>query len=195
MFKQLRNLALCLGVLSMTAAPALADGNRGQRGYQDNHRGHHRADNHRGYNNGYRQQRRDNRQAYRQGRQDQRQAYRHNSYQNRGYNQHRGYTQQRRNNAYAYYSRGYHQQNYRGPRVVYAPRYTAPYPSYNYRPAYNVGHRYPAYNRYRVNNYSRYGLYNPPRGHYWSHNNNDAYLVAAGTGLIAGVVIGALGGY
>lgn len=138
-----------------------------------------------------RDDRRDNRWDRRDDRRDNRWDHRQDrrNY-NRNYNRNYGY-----NNRNYNYGRPAYQPRYSwnpSRRVVYAPNFYYP----NYRPYYSVGGRFYDYNRYRINDYQRWGLYHPPQGYYWVRHNNDAYLAAAGTGLIAGIIIGALaGGY
>tara|TARA_B100000678_G_C17802314_1_gene339433 strand:- start:26 stop:211 length:186 start_codon:yes stop_codon:yes gene_type:complete len=45
-----------------------------------------------------------------------------------------------------------------------------------------------------ITNYSTYGLYAPPPGHYWvrDHHSGDAILASVATGAIIGLVVGAL---
>ena len=89
---------------------------------------------------------------------------------------------------------------YYRPRYTYNPRQTVIYsPSYindwryrSYQPRYRVGNYLSLSSQYYINDYTRYGLYQPPQGYYWVRQDNDAYLAAAGTGLIAGIIIGAL---
>lgn len=42
--------------------------------------------------------------------------------------------------------------------------------------------------RYKISNYSAYGLYAPPRGYQWTRVGNDAVLTAVTTGVIAAAV-------
>lgn len=82
-------------------------------------------------------------------------------------------------------------------RVIYAPQYGHYYkPNYRYIPRYQLGHRiYSGGYTYVIHDYHRYGLYVPPHGHQWVRHDGDAYLIAAGTGLVAGIIIGAMLGY
>lgn len=70
------------------------------------------------------------------------------------------------------------------PRVVYRP-------AYGHGPGYGwkVGHRYRDYYRgpiYVVNDYPRYHLRRPPRGHQWVRDDRgNMLLVAIATGIIA----------
>ena len=153
----------------------------------------------------HRWDRRDNRRDQRWDRRDTRRDHRwdrndnrrhdnwnrnNNRYYGNNHNQYYGHNNYRRDN---------YRQNYRpryswnpSRRVVYAPNFYYP----NYRPRYSVGARFYNYNNYRINDYQRWGLYQPPRGYHWVRHDNDAYLAAAGTGLVAGIIIGALaGGY
>lgn len=50
------------------------------------------------------------------------------------------------------------------------------------------GHRVPGWQRYREVDYRRYHLNRPPQGHRWVRVDNDFLLIAAGTGLIAGII-------
>ncbi|MEL6245098.1 MAG: RcnB family protein [Pseudomonadota bacterium] len=45
-----------------------------------------------------------------------------------------------------------------------------------------------------IRDYHHYGLYAPPRGYHWVHDydSGDAVLAAITTGVIAGLVIGAI---
>ncbi|MFI8717229.1 RcnB family protein [Stenotrophomonas sp. NPDC077464] len=82
------------------------------------------------------------------------------------------------------------------PRVVYRP---APPPRVVYRPApgpgygWARGHRYNEYYRgpvYVVNDYSRYSVRRPPRGHHWIRDDRgNLLLVAIASGIIADFVI------
>jgi len=44
--------------------------------------------------------------------------------------------------------------------------------------------------RYIVNDYGRYHLHTPPRGHHWVRVNNDVILAAVASGLVVSVVNG-----
>lgn len=207
------------GLVFASAAPALAQhhGNKGHhsgysgknhKGYGGGYKGHHGGgykSHHGGKSqyNGYR------------GKTSGYKGYGHQTYKghhggyygNKGYNHYRGYGKPRyygHNNVYR--PRVYHPPrptySYRPkPRyswnpsrpVVYAPYFQTYYPNYrSYQPRFSVGYSI-NYNHYpRIYDYHRYGLYAPPSGHYWVHADGDAYLTAAGTGLIAGIVIGAL---
>lgn len=44
--------------------------------------------------------------------------------------------------------------------------------------------------RYIVNDYGRYHLYAPPRGHHWVRVNDDVVLAAVASGLVVSVVNG-----
>tara|TARA_B100000678_G_scaffold116006_2_gene97217 strand:- start:295 stop:972 length:678 start_codon:yes stop_codon:yes gene_type:complete len=209
--KKLMGFALLTG--SMTAATALpsaaqsysqgsqggyvvqntqgyATGHNGGRSYHDRHnnRWDRHDRNHGGWDRNHRRHdrwdRHDNRRDYYRGRHDD--HSRHNSW-NRGHFY------------YGYPNYGYRPSyNYRpryswnpSQRVVYAPHFT----NRHYRPRYPVGGHFHDWNRHRINDYHRWGLYQPPNGYYWVRHNNDAYLAAAGTGLVAGIIIGALTGY
>lgn len=97
------------------------------------------------------------------------------------------------------------------PVVVYRPSYNyyprssvtvtyghsyGPYYYSGYQPRYDVGHYY-SYGPRRtvyINDYSHYGLYDPPRGYHWVRDNDrgDAILASVATGAILGLVIGAI---
>ncbi len=65
----------------------------------------------------------------------------------------------------------------------------------DYRPRYAVGGNYHCHNRtVYINDYDRYGLYDPPRGYHWVRDDDtgDAILASAATGAIIGLVIGAI---
>lgn len=199
---RMAGIALLTGSLVLgTATPAFADGNpRGgrdfDRGYAGkNDRGYGRPGGDRRYNGHDRRGDRGDRRGGWDGHWDRGKRGRGDHYDRR---------YQPRVNPYRYsnYKR-FPGPNYRPSyrydpkvRVRYAPRVYS-IPRYrNYSPRYGVGTRayYPS--RYVVNDYWRYGLYTPPRGHYWVNYDGDAYLTAIGTGLIAGVIIGAIaGGY
>lgn len=190
----LKTLTLSLtiaGMMSAFALPAMADGRR------DNNR-QYTTQNHKGYANpnyngrGHDDRSRgnsDNRRYDNNRRNNQSYNNRGNTnrnYNNRGYNNNRYYQPAPRTN-YNHYKPRYSYNPYQ--RVVYAPQFRN---NGRYHPRYQVGARFSGYNRFLISDYQRYGLYNPPRGHYWVRQDNDAYLAAAGTGLIAGVIIGAL---
>ena len=151
---------------------------------QGNHPGYHRNWGDRGrYDNRDWNQRRDHDRWRRDG-------YHGQSYQSN--NRHRYYYPNRSYGRSGFsFNFGYYQPRYRWnpyQRVVYAPNYHRP----NYHPRYRVGHRFSNYNSYLINDWQRWGLYQPPHGYYWARHDNDAYLTAAGTGVIAGIIIGAL---
>ena len=57
--------------------------------------------------------------------------------------------------------------------------------------AWRSGDRLPAgyrHTRYVVNDYHRYRLYSPPRGHQWVRVDHDVVLTALATGVVAAVV-------
>ncbi len=111
------------------------------------------------------------------------------------------------------YRREHYRDDYRRhtPVVVYRPSYNyyprssvtvtyghsyGPYYYSGYRPRYDVGHYY-SYGPRRtvyINDYSHYGLYDPPRGYHWVRDNDrgDAILASVATGAILGLVIGAI---
>jgi Ni/Co efflux regulator RcnB len=78
------------------------------------------------------------------------------------------------------------------PRYAYsAPRYVAP--RGYYVQTWHRGDRLPRQyweSRYVVNDYNRYQLYAPPRGHHWVRVNNDVLLTAVATGAVVAVVSG-----
>lgn len=192
--------AIAAGSLSLAGlAPAFADGPRNDRG----HRNGYSSSNHHGYSG----QRGGSSSHHGHNRHDDKRHYGHrgSSYSNHNYNRYNQnrYYQPRQHYGHArpYYgnSRPYYNQvrprfvwNPRQP-VIYAPRFTSYYPNYStYRPRYNVGYHMRLSNHHRIYDYSRYGLYQPPPGHYWVRSDGDAYLAAAGTGIVAGIIIGAL---
>ncbi|MDP3869218.1 RcnB family protein [Phenylobacterium sp.] len=64
--------------------------------------------------------------------------------------------------------------------------------------AWRRGQRLPSQYRssaYYVNDYGRYGLRAPPRGHRWVRANNDYVLAAIATGLIVQVLANSNSGY
>lgn len=165
-------------------------------GYKGHNGGQSHNNGYRGHNSGYRGQSHNTNRGHYGG---------YNG--NKGHNQYRGYGKPRyygHNNVYR--PRVYHpprpNYSYRPkPRyawnpsrpVIYAPYFQTYYPNYrSYQPRFSVGYSI-NYNHYpRIYDYNRYGLYSPPHGHYWVHADGDAYLTAASTGLITGIVIGAL---
>lgn len=198
-----RNIAIALatgGLAFASFAPAYANPgqknaythNRGyvsqtHTGYTGQHRGHVSQYQHRGpqHYSSHGNNRYDNR------------GHHNNRYDNRGhYNNrydHRGYHNPYNKPAYRpnVYQPRYHWNPHQ--RVIYAPRFKTHYPNYvRYQPRYRVGHRVDFRHAHYMNDYSRYGLYAPPRGHNWVRHDNDAYLTVVGTGLVAGIVIGAL---
>lgn len=64
--------------------------------------------------------------------------------------------------------------------------------------AWRRGERLPSHYRsssYYVNDYGRYGLRAPPRGHRWVRADNDYVLAAIATGLIVQVLANSNNGY
>jgi len=64
--------------------------------------------------------------------------------------------------------------------------------------AWRRGQRLPSHYRssaYYVNDYGRYGLRAPPRGHRWVRADNDYVLAAIATGLIIQVLANSNNGY
>ncbi|WP_396592865.1 RcnB family protein [Brevundimonas sp. R86498] len=78
----------------------------------------------------------------------------------------------------------------RAERRYSAPRYQAPR-GYRYQ-QWSYGQRLPShYSRgYVINDYSRYGLRAPPRGHHYVRNGNDVVVAAVAGGLITAVIAG-----
>jgi hypothetical protein len=160
------------------------------RDYRNNNRRHdnysrHNNNRYYGYNNSNRHYGYNN---YNQRHYGQRQ------YNNRYYNNNRGYNYSYNNYNYRNYRPSH---NYYQPRYHWNPRTPVLYsPSFgyrpNYQPYYRVGSRFHNHGRHRINDYHRYGLYAPPSGHYWVRHNNDAYLAAVGTGIVAGIIVGAI---
>lgn len=96
---------------------------------------------------------------------------------------------------YRGYSRGY---EYRAPTYRYVPSYgyrepyARPYvPAYGYGArTWHRGDRFTAsYGRpCGASEYTRYGLYSPPRGYQWVQTGNDFLLTALATGVILDVL-------
>ena len=155
---------LIAGALAFSlAAPALADPPRHSngRGYE---RGHDRdyRDNRRGDDRRYNNRRGDNRQ-FNNRRDDRRDHYRGNQRYD-----------QRRYTSYRY-----------APPVYVAPRYAPPAYYAPRRHVWRPGGYLPRNTRYHVvNDYHRYRLAPPRRGHYYADVDGDILLVAAATGLI-----------
>ena len=121
-----------------------------------------------------RQDRREDRQENRQDRRDDRHDARDDRRDDR-----REYRQDQR--AYDRYQRAERRYN--------AGRWQQPR-GYSYR-VYSSGQRLPsAYNAYVINDYSRYGLRAPPRGHHYVRNGNDVVLAGTNGGLITAVIAG-----
>ena len=176
------------------------NGKHGQKGYdgRNGYNGHKGYDQkHSGYNNKYS----DN---HYKGGNNQYKGHNQYQYHQKGQNHYNG---QKHYNGYKHYN-GHRvvtpPRNYK-PRYTYNPRqrvvYASQFRNYyqypnRYAPRYNVGHRiYPTGYTYVIHNYPAYGLYQPPPGYQWVRCDGDAYLAAAGTGLIAGIIIGAMLGY
>lgn len=190
-----------LACTALLATPALANGHR------DGHRGHNSgyvSQNHSGYSGRHYNNRQHQGSSHNRSHHGYNDNHRSNN-QYRGHDRpsdyyHRGNDRRTYGNNHYRDQRPSHHSRYRNdyrPRyqfnpqrpVLYAPRYA----NYrNYAPHYNIGYRLKPHRHVRLNDYHRWGLYHPPRGHYWVRHNNDAYLAAAGTGLVAGIIIGAL---
>ena len=125
-------------------------------------------------------------------------GYNHKSYNSHGNNGH-GY-----NNNHTYNGHNHSQKHYK-PRYAYNPNkrviYAHQFPRYykyptRYVPRYSIGHRvYRGGYTYVINDYWSYGLYAPPPRYQWVRCDGDAYLAGIGTGLISGIIIGAMLGY
>ena len=212
------SLALASGSLLLAfAIPAQAQGyargDRGDRGGSYSS-GKSRGDSNRGWNRGH--DRRDHdRGGYNRGGHDHRdgryQGQKYSGYGYRGfsYNRYGSYRPPVSYSRPGYVTPRYPSTYYRpgprpgytpryrynpGTRVVYAPATRNNWHYRNYSPRYRVGYRLPYPQRYVINDYWRFGLYQPPAGHYWVRYDNDAYLAAAGTGLVVGLIVGALAG-
>ena len=113
-----------------------------------------------------RDDRRDDRNDRREWRQDNRDDRREYRQEQRAYG--RWQQSQRRYSAGRYYApRGYQQRDW------------------------SYGQRMPSYyrsNQYVVNDYGRYGLRAPPRGHHYVRSGNDAILTSVATGLVVAVI-------
>lgn len=126
--------------------------------------------------------------------------YNGRGYGSQGQQHYRGHKPHHRGQQVYQDQRGFHGQQRYQPRYVWNPnnRVIRAYHIRNshryrqYRPHFRVGHRFHGGRHVIISDYHRFGLYHPPRGHRWVRHNNDAYLQAAGTGLVAGIIIGAL---
>lgn len=125
----------------------------------------------------------------RNDRQEQRQDRRDDRRDDR--NDRREYRQDRRDDRqdYRQQARAYDRWQ-RAERRYNAPRY-APPRGYQVR-SWSYGQRLPSYysQGYVVNDYSRYGLRAPPRGHHYVRSGNDVVLAAVAGGLITAVIAG-----
>lgn len=168
LFKNISRLVAATATVGLLMAP-MASADQGRRGHDDRG-GHYSRDNdYRGHD-----RRGDRRHDRRDDRRDYRRHDRHNNY-NHHYNGPR------------YYGRA-------PARVYYVPpRYYAPPP--RYVPRYAVGGYYhPHPQTVYIRDYSRYGLYDPPRGYYWArdYDRGDAILASVATGAIIGLAIGVI---
>jgi Ni/Co efflux regulator RcnB len=114
----------------------------------------------------------------------------------RGHHRDRDY---RHYDAPRYYSNHGYGDRYSGATVTYSystrPAYGYRSGYDTYRPRYNVGGNYNCHDRtVYVSDYDRYGLYDPPRGYRWVHDQDDgdAILASVATGAIIGLVVGAI---
>lgn len=76
------------------------------------------------------------------------------------------------------YNRYRFSNSWRSPHGQFRPGYAMP--SYYYRDS----------NRYLVNDWRRYNLYEPPRDHQWLLVDGNFVLAAVGTGIIAHILLG-----
>lgn len=170
--KTLIAAAISMSMLAGAVTPAFAD----NRDHDRQEWRHDRHDDHRGSRHDWR----DNRGDDRHGRDDRR-DYRY------GYNE--GLRSRYDHDRYRHDAPRY---SYSAPRYVYsAPRYVAP--RGYYVQTWHRGDRLPREycdSRYYVNDYNRYQLYAPPRGHHWVRVNNDVLLTAVATGAVVAVVSG-----
>ncbi len=198
------------GLVAIASMPASAQhhGGHGHKGYAgSNHSGytgrhsnsHHSGYDKRGhysnpYNHGNKHHGSKPYSHYKYG--DKNHGYKNYSYKSHGYKSYG-------HNSYPSYKYGHHNKpsyghnNYR-PRYSWDPRQRVVWNPYfkqrhsHYKPRYYVGSQLSLSRYPRIYNYSNYGLYHPPQGYHWVRSDNDAYLTAAGTGLIAGIIIGAI---
>ena len=180
--------------------------NQNHRGYTSGHRGHDNR------NHGNRGQ--DNR-GHPSNRGHDNRSWGHNNYNRNGYSNRNHHSNRYGNSSFSfsyntygpnygsyrsyrpnYGSYGHNNYNNYRPRYQWNPYqrviYAQHFRNQHHRPRYAVGHRFNNHHNYRINDYRRYGLYAPPSGYYWTRYDGDAYLAAAGTGLVAGIIIGAL---
>mgnify|MGYP000005628467 CR=1 FL=1 len=111
---------------------------------------------------------------------------RHHRSQQRSYN--RGYRHAQRQHSYPHRSYGHTTTHH---NYSSGPQYYRPH----YRTRHNVGGHYNYHQRTRyVRNYGHYGLYDPPHGYHWVHDDDrgDAILASVATGAIIGLVVGAI---
>ncbi|MFT5776767.1 RcnB family protein [Hyphomonas sp.] len=172
LLKNLARLIAAAATVGLLAAP-IASADQGRRGHDNRGGDYSRGHDDRGSNRGH-----DRRDDYRGDR------GRHDNYRDNN----------RRHDNYRRPPPRYHS---RPPaRAYYAPppRYYAPPPHY-YAPRYSVGGYYQPHGQtVYIRDYNRYGLYAPPRGHYWArdYDRGDAILASLATGAIIGLVIGVI---
>lgn len=170
-------------------------------------RGHGAYDNHRTQHNHRRDTRRDHHTRRDHRTRRDRRAYRNDHRRHHARRDHRRYTQNYRshtprynyrtnNRRYAYQAprRGY-SYPYNGNGVTFSYSTGPSYYNQRYAPRYSVGNRYGYHPRtVYVRDYGRYGLYDPPRGYHWVHDDDrgDAILASVATGAIIGLVVGAI---
>lgn len=119
----------------------------------------------------------------------------------RGYD--RGHHREHKRHYRHHYKPSYHYSP--PPRAYYAPPRTSvtvtygrsygPHYHRGYSPRYDVGGYYGyAPRTVYINQYDRYGLYDPPSGYHWVRDNDsgDAILASVATGAILGLVVGAI---
>lgn len=176
LIKHFSRFVAAVTAASLIIAPvAQADRDRGDRGRGGDRGGYERrGDDHREHR---RDHRRDDRRDYRRD---------HRDYDRHDYRRHKPAVVYRP--AYNYYPRS-------SVTVTYGNSY-GPYYYSGYQPRYDVGHYY-SYGPRRtvyINDYSHYGLYDPPSGYHWVRDNDrgDAILASVATGAILGLVIGAI---
>jgi len=161
--------AVATTALLVTPIASADHGRRHNDGYR--HNGH----NNHGHNS-RREHRRDHRRADRRQHRSQQRAY------------NRGYRHAQRHHSYPHRSYGHTTTRY---SYSSGPRYYRP----QYRARHHVGGHYNYHQRTRyVRNYGHYGLYDPPHGYHWVHDDDrgDAILASVATGAIIGLVVGAI---
>lgn len=90
-----------------------------------------------------------------------------------------------------------HDNSENGDRHANSARYGKPgsaqehfsWQGHDYRKGQPAPERFRA-ERYRVNDWRDRGLYQPPSGHYWTRIDGNYVLIAAATGVIAGILLG-----